>query len=623
MDIHVSDLDREGLRALALSDPQRLRLIPLADRDLDLLCECVTRHPSSAPLVSKLAPPALKDRVRDHAVSCLRGMITDLKLSQPHQDRVEDRSSVVVRMREDAQVRDLLASPYARLAGANGTAFLEAPAEKLPETTPDSASRLGWFRQTRHLVRTVVASAVLAATMLNPLAAQAQQSAQVAAQDNQRLVWDITRGFENPAPPAGVEVEKSISNGKFEKLDVSPVVEGMPPSGDFIKISSLAKPAQKAPDGSLGRVNRYERDLKKDFPELDGLWGEDLANSNSKCNGAQCEWSGGEQLPLQELDNAVKYTIEYMGFDKKDAEKLVVMLREISAQESDRGQLVRQVGGPALSIYQIEPKTYESRWFLPQLKKNYPLQYEKLQSLYRPDMSEEWHRTENLLYTTGCAAMYVKQNIIDRFNLDTLEGRARGYKIAYNTEKGKGTPEGYMKKAQAYIYDAARRDGVDLSAPLQDDVRAAFDRHIAPHLIHSPMDAMQHIADGGRYSLVPDEFRTDCLKNQLVARDGMNIAQLDEADRTPERKLAAVQNNPHALSVIPADEQTEEVIRVALEKDPRALRHADKSKVDMNAYCETVSRDNALLQEVPEHLRAEVERLVDEEDRLGSMLALR
>ena len=591
-------LNRLTLRAEAVEDPQQLRLIPLRERDFELLRQCVDRHPSAAALISKLAPVQLKDQVREYSIVRMNALLTNVK-SAVANAKTADLAT------EQLPAYDLLASPYAQLKPQKQaeTVFLETQSNPLPPTTAEKATKLGWFRQTRNIVRTVMASAVLVATLLNPLAA-ASQNVYVAVPP---IASESVAQNTTPDSPADIHVHGYHLNSvaateRAESVASNTLRNGMPHgdndmASDNMDRENTSRPSDSIVDGPDGNS--------------DGIM---LA-----------QWSGGKKMPLQHLDNVIKYVVDYLGFNAKDAKNITTLLREISAQETDRGTLVLERGNmkvKAFSIYQIQPGTYKSNWFLPEIKKSYPEMYKKMQSLYQPDMSASWNQQENLLYTTALAAMYVKQNVLPNFKLDTLEQRSIGYKKAYNSDKGKATPEEFIEKSKKHIYAAAKIERVDLQAPLREDVRLAFDRYVGANIIHSPMEAMQHIADGGRYSLVPEEFRNDCVKNLLIATDGRNIAQLEKVDRTEDRMIDAVKNTPSALGVIPSEEHTDKIVLAAVQKDPGALKFANRDIVSFETYCVAVEKDSDTLRYVPSNMRAEVERTVDEGERL-TMLAMR
>lgn len=128
------------------------------------------------------------------------------------------------------------------------------------------------------------------------------------------------------------------------------------------------------------------------------------------------------------------------------AEQLLVATACI---ESACGHYLRQVGGPALGIFQMEPATHDS------LVAHY--------LAYNKDMATRVkraggvrnlhykHLTTHLGYAVAMARVfyYNKREALPAF--DNQRAQVRYWKTHYNTPLGKGTPEGGMiKSAQAY-----------------------------------------------------------------------------------------------------------------------------------------------------------------------------
>ena len=63
----------------------------------------------------------------------------------------------------------------------------------------------------------------------------------------------------------------------------------------------------------------------------------------------------------QLLDYIIKPTLEYMGhgYNSKDAQMLLLATAAI---ESDCGHYIKQINGPALGIWQMEPDTHDDIW---------------------------------------------------------------------------------------------------------------------------------------------------------------------------------------------------------------------------------------------------------------------
>lgn len=144
----------------------------------------------------------------------------------------------------------------------------------------------------------------------------------------------------------------------------------------------------------------------------------------------------------QLTDEVIVPCLRYLGHHSESAVDLVL---GTAAHESHLGHFLRQVRGPALGLYQIEPATHSSIWsnylrFRPELA-------DKVRALAAvrsinngiPDHSELiW----NLMYSTAiCRLVYLPARPAIP---DTVQGRAEYWKAHYNTSLGKGTVEKYL-----------------------------------------------------------------------------------------------------------------------------------------------------------------------------------
>ena len=140
---------------------------------------------------------------------------------------------------------------------------------------------------------------------------------------------------------------------------------------------------------------------------------------------------------LREL--VVRPTLEYLDPlipYSKEAEDLLMMT---AAHESHLGTYLKQVGGPALGIYQMEPATHDDIWdnFL---KYKIPLAnavtVDNIGGMY--DHSE---LITNLAYATAMARVHYWR-VPEPLPKD-LRGLAEYAKKHWNTELGKATAEDY------------------------------------------------------------------------------------------------------------------------------------------------------------------------------------
>ncbi|MCR4665935.1 MAG: hypothetical protein K5657_01430 [Desulfovibrio sp.] len=162
--------------------------------------------------------------------------------------------------------------------------------------------------------------------------------------------------------------------------------------------------------------------------------------------GEHATWKGRRSLPLEEMRLLCRNVSLYLGVHPEYAS---VFLLEIAAAESDFGYYVRQVKGPAQSVWQIEPATANDTHA--RLSRRNPLLYKKIVQFRNPNLSEEDNVVTNLEYGCAlCIGVLTLKGI--RFStLTSLEKRAEAWKRYYNTYLGKGTLEGYCQKAMRYV----------------------------------------------------------------------------------------------------------------------------------------------------------------------------
>ena len=124
----------------------------------------------------------------------------------------------------------------------------------------------------------------------------------------------------------------------------------------------------------------------------------------------------------------------------------VELLIGTAIQES-RLTYLKQIGGPALGLYQIEPAT------LSDVYDNYLNsrrdRLELIEQMLSPLFSREDQLASNLIYATAIARIiyWRKPGAIP----DTLEGQADYWKEHYNTPLGKGTAEQYINNYKRYV----------------------------------------------------------------------------------------------------------------------------------------------------------------------------
>lgn len=144
-------------------------------------------------------------------------------------------------------------------------------------------------------------------------------------------------------------------------------------------------------------------------------------------------------------DLVIKPALEKIDLYSPEAVALVL---GTACVESQCGEYLQQVpAGPALGIFQIEMATYED------LIKNYldfrPECKAKVMALYCEGMNAKQNLTCNLLFQAAvCRLIYFR--VSEKIPND-LVGIANYWKKYYNTSKGKGTPEKFIKAYERYV----------------------------------------------------------------------------------------------------------------------------------------------------------------------------
>jgi hypothetical protein len=151
---------------------------------------------------------------------------------------------------------------------------------------------------------------------------------------------------------------------------------------------------------------------------------------------------------LREL--IIKPTLSRLNMYSKSAEELLVFT---CAAETNGGEWLKQVQGPALGIYQCEPNTYHDIW------RNYIMHRSGLLSIFGlkfgvVGLPDENRLIGDLYYATAiCRIHYrrVKEDLPDGGNQDALWAY---YKKYYNTPLGKATKKKSLDAYRRVVKDS-------------------------------------------------------------------------------------------------------------------------------------------------------------------------
>lgn len=150
-------------------------------------------------------------------------------------------------------------------------------------------------------------------------------------------------------------------------------------------------------------------------------------------------------------DYIIKPTLEYMGgnYYSKDASFLLLCTAAI---ESDCGEFIKQVNGPALGIWQMEPATHDDVWVnCDALKNNSNLKDFLLHSMTTISINSVDSLISSPMY--ACAMARLKY-AMDPKHLPKYTGKPNldlptfyeVYKRVYNTAHGKSTFDKWCEK---------------------------------------------------------------------------------------------------------------------------------------------------------------------------------
>lgn len=138
----------------------------------------------------------------------------------------------------------------------------------------------------------------------------------------------------------------------------------------------------------------------------------------------------------------VKVALQHIGLYSKAAENLIM---GTGAQESHL-EYLKQIKGPAIGLFQMEPNTYNDIWdnylkYKPELANN-------LRSLAGVKPGNVPHvnmMIGNLYYAAAMCRVYYLRIKAALPDADDVEGMAAYWKKYYNTHLGKGTEEQFVK----------------------------------------------------------------------------------------------------------------------------------------------------------------------------------
>ena len=152
-----------------------------------------------------------------------------------------------------------------------------------------------------------------------------------------------------------------------------------------------------------------------------------------------------------DVNQFVKYilrpALKNVGLYSKKAE---IILLGSAAAESEMGYYIHQINGPALGIYQMEPKTHDDIW------KNFINYREKLKNkiLFEFNFNHQpmsYELIGNLGYATVMARLHYLRIEEELPDPEDVKAMAQYYKKYYNTAKGAAKLNKFINCFEKYV----------------------------------------------------------------------------------------------------------------------------------------------------------------------------
>lgn len=152
-----------------------------------------------------------------------------------------------------------------------------------------------------------------------------------------------------------------------------------------------------------------------------------------------------KHLPITVKSTLKKYNMYSEGMYK--------LLLGTAATESEFGKFNKQIGGPALGVFQMEPRTAQDIWT--EYLEYHPFLRAKVKSTLWKNVNRKTQLRYNLEYQTLMAVVHYKR-AEERHNIKIEEDASRWscswyYKRYYNTHKGKGSTIRFFRKYGEYV----------------------------------------------------------------------------------------------------------------------------------------------------------------------------
>jgi len=150
-------------------------------------------------------------------------------------------------------------------------------------------------------------------------------------------------------------------------------------------------------------------------------------------------------MNLEQLrDLVVVPVLRELQMNSKAAMRLVIGTGLVESKYTH----IKQVNGPALGFWQMEPKTHDDIWSSYLL---YRLDIAKRLNNFHLDYKDSDQLIYNMKYACAMCRIHYWRSPMPLPDANDIEGLGRMWKLVYNTEQGKGTVEKFVNEAQEVL----------------------------------------------------------------------------------------------------------------------------------------------------------------------------
>lgn len=158
------------------------------------------------------------------------------------------------------------------------------------------------------------------------------------------------------------------------------------------------------------------------------------------------KWKGGKSFEYENFYATVNKVVNQ--FPKKIVDKkgMKALLLETACVESTFGEIVKQKGGPALGVFQMQPGTFRY------LQKSSSQEEKEFMDKFKDsNLGSLDNLKYNVEFQVATALVLYSSFGVHEKKLQSKSTRAKLYKKHWNTPKGKATPSLFIKRANELL----------------------------------------------------------------------------------------------------------------------------------------------------------------------------